>query len=413
MFGKLIRRAAGTPFFPESLYILSALGLLAMIALALDAGLVASAREAISRTPLLSPLSQLVSPLTVLKLWWVVWLPLALLSVFLFSRAWCGLVCPLGAANDVGSALSGAKRIPRALMNPWLPVAAFAGIFFLERSFGMMGLPPLSGAFFLLTFAAAFATGLVSPRRSFCKFICPIGFLFGISARLAPFRLAPAQGKEGEVEQACGKSCPVFLNLGRASTAKDCLLCLRCAKSSHVEARARFPGSELLGKDFRPVPSESVFIPLLAGLFIGMFALSPGNYSALNAVFPLSLPINTIALGSINALSFFGFILFSAAAAVGLARLAGGPDFLRFNHLHSPLVLSGLLAFSGEGILAWLGIPYWGKVALLSLGLVWSALLILAYNARPGFAATLRASAPALLYANLVFSLLVWASLQW
>ncbi|MEM4389443.1 MAG: 4Fe-4S binding protein [Candidatus Micrarchaeia archaeon] len=413
MLEKLIRCTAGVPFFPESLYFLSTLGLLAMIALALDAGLATGAREAASRIPLLSPLSQLISPLTILKLWWAVWLPLALLSVFLFSRAWCGLLCPLGAANEAGSALSGARKIPRALMNPWLPAAAFAGIFFLERSFGMMGIPSLSGAFFLLILIGAFATGLVSPRRSFCKFICPIGFLFGISARLAPFRLAPIQGKESEVERACGKSCPVFLNLGRAASAKDCLLCLRCAKSSPVEARVRLPGSELLEKDFQPVPSESIFIPLLAGLLIGMFALSPSNYSALDAVFPLSLPITTIALGSVNALSFFGFILFSAATTLGLARLAGGPDFLRFNHLHSPLVLSGLLAFAGEGILAWLGIPYWGKLALLSLGLVWSALLILAHNARPGFAATLRAGAPALLYANLVFSLLVWASLQW
>jgi len=402
-----IHRIARAPF--QALYILSAFGLLAMIAIALDGGLASSAREAIP----FPALSQLISPLTMLKLWWVVWLPLALLSVFLFSRAWCGLICPLGAANDVGSALSGARRIPRALASPWLAPAVFTGIFFLERSFGMMGIPSLSAAFFLSVFAAAFATGLLSPRRSFCKFLCPIGFLFGISARLSPFRLAPVPGKEGEVERACGRACPVFLNLGRASTAKDCLLCLRCARGGAVEARMRLPGTEVLQADLHPVPSESIFIPFLAGLLIGMFALTPSNYDALNALFPISLTITTIALGSVNAISFFGFILFAAAAAVILSLLAGGKDFLRLNHLYSPLVILGLLAFSGEGILAWLGIPYWGKLALLAVGLAWSALLILAHNAGPTLASTLRASAPALLYANLIFSLLVWAGLQW
>ena len=222
------------------------------------------------------------------------WLPQIVLSLIVvaltlaFGRAWCGWLCPLGTALDLG----GGRQVKGSdASSPWrgvkyflllaLLVAALLGnltlmaldpITIMIRTFSVAILPGLNwavtsaefwlyrfpflrgalewvertfrgnllyttqplypaGVFFAVIFVGILALNAVRPRL-WCRYLCPLGALLGIFSKVAFIKR-----RVGERCNECGRcssECPtgtIDPERGFASDPAECIMCLECQGS--------------------------------------------------------------------------------------------------------------------------------------------------------------------------------------
>lgn len=189
---------------------------------------------------------------------------LGLVPVFLtlfFGRVFCGWLCPFGALHEFFSWLAGHKRKPpppppssqrrvKYLLLFFLAGAGLAGtnllgwfdpLSWLSRAGAAALIPAFSGFLGSLGPGPRFSIQPVLVgsiflilvllnifrRKFFCNSLCPLGALFGLTARAGFWRL---QGM-AECEQcgACSRGCPYGGGAGTTFNQAECITCLRCA----------------------------------------------------------------------------------------------------------------------------------------------------------------------------------------
>ena len=204
---------------------------------------------------------------------WILWWPFLYITLLFFSRLWCGFLCPISLANEWGNKLRTGKFIN---YRKWafVPFILFFVIVYLEQMSGLFLSTSVTLWFFLLFFLLAFLMGLMLSRFAFCKLVCPIGTILGLFSRLSVIGLRTKK----EICETCPKKycllggkkapCPMFINIPKINSNKDCLLCANCVKNcphDAVHIGVIKPGKELIEKvDF--TMAESYFIMALFGL---------------------------------------------------------------------------------------------------------------------------------------------------
>ena len=109
------------------------------------------------------------------KLTWTIWWAAVIFTFFLVGRAWC-LACPFGALNEWASRLAApVRRLPRPLRNIWWATAAFVALTWADEQLGVVRSPRVTAAIIVLFAGLALGIGLFFERRSFCRYLCPIG----------------------------------------------------------------------------------------------------------------------------------------------------------------------------------------------------------------------------------------------
>ena len=79
------------------------------------------------------------------------------------------------------------KQWPRALRNIWLQNVGFLGVALFST---VILTTPLATALVLLGFMiVAIGTSLVFERRTFCRYLCPVGGFIGLYSQVAPIEL--------------------------------------------------------------------------------------------------------------------------------------------------------------------------------------------------------------------------------
>jgi len=259
----------------------------------------------------LSPLTALGTLLTThtwyAPLLWAV--PVVLLTAFL-GRVFCGFACPLGALNQAvgwlarrvtvnfpgsrGAALR--ARLADNRHSPWqaakyyllaflLAAACFGslqtGLFdplpLLFRSLNMTIAPVLDAGFQALflkprhyasawllfaVFAAVLGLNMLRPRF-FCRYLCPLGALFGFLNRFAPWRMGKtddsAHGECGNCTL-CDTSCEGACRPSGVLVASECLMCMNCLDAC-PKGRMTFAGrASAGGEEHLPEPSRRGFL---------------------------------------------------------------------------------------------------------------------------------------------------------
>jgi polyferredoxin len=218
----------------------------------------------------------------------LVWGVLTLgLTVFL-GRFFCGWVCPLGALQQFTGWLSrkSLRLSQRRALNQYHPAqalkyyvlfallaAAALGLVqiglldpipLLQRSInlvvlGLSGGPAAGGSRFCsgvwalaLVFLAVLLACVWVPRF-YCRFICPLGALFGLVVRWTPWRMGKRQpdcNECGLCDADCEGACDPF---GRIRLS-ECLLCLNCLKPCRQGRMSYGPQRSAAGE----VPSPSL-----------------------------------------------------------------------------------------------------------------------------------------------------------
>ncbi|AKG24010.1 sigma 54-interacting transcriptional regulator [Calothrix sp. 336/3] len=199
--------------------------------------------------------------------WW--WTGFLFLFPFL-GRVWCA-VCPFMIYGEITQKIS-LKLFPRELRKwerqaaekwgGWFLFGLFALIFLWEELWDLENTAYLSGCLLLLITSGAVIFSTIFERRFWCRYLCPIGGMNGLFAKLSMTELRAQQGicsatcttyqcyKGGpqKGEGMASDGCPLYSHPAQLTDNKDCVLCMTCLKACphrSVEFNLRPPGIEL------------------------------------------------------------------------------------------------------------------------------------------------------------------------
>lgn len=306
------------------------------------------------------------------KLTWTIWWAGIIFTFVLVGRVWC-LACPFGALNDWMSRLARPlRRLPRPFRNIWWATAMFVILTWADEQLGVVRSPLVTAAIVVFFAAMAVVIGLIYERRSFCRYLCPIGGLIGIYSMTAPLEL---RAKDGAVcrtdrDQECyrggpvSQGCPMLEFPQTMDRNNYCTLCADCVKGCarhNLALRFRAFGADLWASR-RHALDESYLAVMLVGLTVlvtaQMLTAWPGWMSAaarwlpslvrtsLKPVTYLGLLESVVLLG--GALVVGPLLVLAAAAvsnvvagerAIGLRR-----TFVIFGYMFIPVGLAMHLA---------------------------------------------------------------------
>jgi polyferredoxin len=176
--------------------------------------------------------------------WWAI---LILVAVPFFGRGWCA-VCPIplpGEWLQRGAVLTPPnkkpgwlnKRWPRALRNIWLQNISF--LLLALFSSVLLTTPNITGVVLASMLFAAIGLSIVFERRSFCRYLCPVGGFIGLYSQTSPVELrikdkqvcAACAGKPCYNGSAAGYGCPWDVFPGGLVKNTYCGLCMECIRT--------------------------------------------------------------------------------------------------------------------------------------------------------------------------------------
>jgi polyferredoxin len=290
---------------------------------------------------------------------WVLWWP-ALTAIFFFGRIWCA-VCPFSLLSDLLRRTAGNafKAPPFIRQNGFFIMVGLLVILTLGQEVLHIARSTTMTAVMLLSIVTGVsAAGLFFERRSWCRYLCPLG---GIAV---PYSQAGCVALQGSRERCrscqtvtCYKGsgtstgCPMFEFPRVMESAAYCNLCGQCLKDcpqDAIDVRLRPPTSGLwfVGK---PRLREAVLALLLMGIVLARNVAEFGG--ALIEPVAGGLPPQAQAIAA-YVLCLAAALALWAAASLAAARVSGERPkvlFARFGYSVIPVVLlSHLGHLAGE-----------------------------------------------------------------
>ncbi|MEG3437926.1 sigma 54-interacting transcriptional regulator [Pannus brasiliensis CCIBt3594] len=228
-----------------------------------------------------------------LNLFWAWWWPLVLLIFPFLGRVWCA-VCPFMIYGEITQKISlylfprQLKKWPRETAEKWggwFLYGLFALILLWEELWNLEDTAYLSSCLLLLITAGAMIFSTIFERRFWCRYLCPIGGMNGMFAKLSMTELRAQQGtcsaecttyqcykggpRKGEGMETEG--CPLYSHPAQLEDNRDCVLCMTCLKACphrSVEFNLRPPAIELWTTHTPRVYEVALLLLLLGAIFL-------------------------------------------------------------------------------------------------------------------------------------------------
>jgi polyferredoxin len=223
--------------------------------------------------------------------WWAI---LILVAVPFFGRGWCA-VCPIplpGEWLQRGAILAPPdkkpgwlnKRWPRALRNIWLQNISF--LLLALFSSVLLTTPNITGVVLASMLFAAIGLSVVFERRSFCRYLCPVGGFIGLYSQTAPVELrikdkqvcAACAGKPCYNGSADGYGCPWDVFPGGLTKNTYCGLCMECIRTcphDNIAVNLRPFSADLAKPSARMDEAFKAFIMLGSAMIYAGVLLGP------------------------------------------------------------------------------------------------------------------------------------------
>ena len=303
-----------------------------------------------------------------LNLFWAWWWPLILIAFPFVGRLWCA-VCPFMIYGEVVQKLSlwvwprQLAKWPRQSAERyggWFLFGLFAAIYLWEELWDLQNTAYLSSWLLLLITGGAIVCSAIFERRFWCRYLCPIGGMNGLFAKLAVTELRAQRGicsaecttyqcYKGGPEKGEGQAtdgCPLYSHPAQMEDNKDCVLCMTCLKACphrSVEFNLRPPGVELWTTHRVRSPEVALLFLLFGGAFLHRLPeiLTLWHQSA--AVYLERFWVHTAISIAVLLLPFAIASLAYATMSITRGSIKIKPfDLLAYGYL--PLVLGGNLA---------------------------------------------------------------------
>ncbi|MBP1756381.1 MAG: hypothetical protein H6Q59_2779 [Firmicutes bacterium] len=233
----------------------------------------------------------------------VVLLILTVIIAILFRRSFCGLLCPFGALQELFGKI-GRRILKKQFIMPafidkplrylkYLILLLTVGMAWYYGTLWMAPYDPYSAYTHLSAFTDTIEedplaiigflvlvvtlAGSFIYDRFFCKYLCPVGALYGIIGRLSPTKIERNADLCVNCKK-CNKACPVNIDVEKSLkiTSAECINCnecvLVCPKKGALEIKTA-------GKKIQPF----ALLLIVIGLFFGtiFIAQATGNYEIL------------------------------------------------------------------------------------------------------------------------------------
>ena len=348
-----------------------------------------------------------------LNLFWAWWWPLILLGFPLVGRLWCSF-CPFmvwGELVQRAARLLGwtPARWPRGNSDDWaspLLAAGFAAILLWEEVWNLQNTAWLSSCLLLLITAGAVLGSLRFEKRFWCRYLCPVGGMNGLFAKLSILELraqvgtcsgscssyACFKGGPADGEGLATAGCPLGTHPAHLSDNRNCVLCLTCAQACphrSVQLALRPPAADLQREMELPAGEPGLLLVLAGDLclhhwqrLLGWLPLAPTNL--IDGPLLPRLAFATLALALPAALFNLARPFFSVArlrrTLYGLLPLLWG--LLLARHLPLGMAEAGLVlpvSFSDPLLPAWSADPHvigFCQSAVVLLGWAWAVVLL-------------------------------------
>ena len=205
-----------------------------------------------------------------LNVFWCWWWPGILITYPLVGRMWCA-VCPFMSVGTLAQRIVTKlgfklRRFPNeafAHFGGWFLVVLFAGILMWEELWDLEDHARLSSLLLLLITSGAVIGSIFYEHRVWCRYLCPIGGMNGLFAKISATELRAEQGvcsaqcssygcyKGGPAVPPNGmetEGCPMGLHPAQLRDNHDCVLCGSCVQAcphGSVRFNLRPPGIDL------------------------------------------------------------------------------------------------------------------------------------------------------------------------
>lgn len=227
--------------------------------------------------------------------WWAI---LILVAVPFLGRGWCA-VCPIPLSGEWiqrGTVLrpgrSEAKlksrwlnlRWPKALRNIWLQNISFLLLALFSSI--LLTTPNVTGIVLAAMLFGAIGLSMIFERRSFCRYVCPVGGFIGLYSQTAPIELrvkdkqvcVTCDGKPCYNGSANGYGCPWDVFPGGLKKNTYCGLCMECIRTcphDNIAINLRLFAADLEKPSTRLDEAFKAFIMLGSAMIYAGVLLGP------------------------------------------------------------------------------------------------------------------------------------------
>lgn len=232
---------------------------------------------------------------------------ITLVLAIVFRRSFCGLLCPFGALQEfigkLGKKIFGKRfEMPAVIDKPlrYLKyVVLFITVFYAWQTAGLWMIPYDPWSVYahlpegLSSVWQASAVGLIILvitiigsliyDRFFCKYLCPMGALYGIIGKVSPYKVVRNEDKCINCGL-CTKNCPVNIDVAHTKEVKsaECISCqtcvLSCPKSGALEQKM---GKKAVTPIIAIILVLALFfVPIFISRAFGVYNLMPNKLKA-------------------------------------------------------------------------------------------------------------------------------------
>ena len=183
-------------------------------------------------------------------MFWGIWWPFVLLSIVLFGRIWCGVLCPEGSLSEFANRYGKNRGIPKWMKWGGWPFISFSLTTIYGQLTSVYQYPKPVILVLGGSTIAAIIIGLIYGKSSrvWCKYLCPVTGVFATLSKLSPYHFKPNKTQWKNFE---GKTkvvhCPTLLPLRTMNSSSECLMCGKCnnhRQAIHLSGRA--PNEEII-----------------------------------------------------------------------------------------------------------------------------------------------------------------------
>lgn len=228
---------------------------------------------------------------------WIVWWALVIMLMVPFAgRLWCA-ICPIPVPGEwlqrraLVQPRPGARlytfglKWPKWLNNMWFQNGAFLGVALFSAV--ILTTPFITGVVLALFALVALGTSLLFERRTFCRYLCPVGGFIGLYSQVAPVevRVKDRAVCVGHKDKSCyqgseaGYGCPWLVFPGALQKNTYCGMCMECLKTcplDNVAVYVRPFGADLqIDSGRRLDESYKGFIMLTCALAYSVVLIGP------------------------------------------------------------------------------------------------------------------------------------------
>ncbi|MGB3211718.1 MAG: sigma 54-interacting transcriptional regulator [Desulforhopalus sp.] len=210
--------------------------------------------------------------------WYVGW-PLLFFSFFFLARTWCS-VCSFAVPGTLlQNIVKPTRKTPIFIKNNsgWIMAVLCILVFWVEIVWDAYNNPYLTGGIILVITLSSILFSVLFSRRSWCRYLCPLGAVNAIFSMPAVVELRSnrhvclnrCQSHSCFTGDADIAGCPMFRHPYLVDNNRDCIMCAKCIKNcdnSSVQLNIRLAPEELWALE-TPRRADSFLIVSMGAIF--------------------------------------------------------------------------------------------------------------------------------------------------